>query len=62
MRCMCGRFHRRHPGRGGKWQISNSGVSQPYWSRNGELIYEAGDKFDQLMVVNYSVKGDSFVA
>ena len=30
------------------------------WSRNGhELVYRAGD---QVMAVNYSVKGDSFVA
>lgn len=47
-------------GLGGKWQISNNGGIGPSWSRNGrELIYRAGD---QLMAVNYSASGGSFVA
>jgi serine/threonine-protein kinase len=50
-------------GQGGKWQISNSGGRAPFWSRTGrELLYEAGLANDQLMAVNYSVNGDSFVA
>jgi len=46
-------------GQGGQWQISNSGGTAPRWSRNGrELIYQSGD---QLMIVSYSVKGDTFL-
>ena len=47
-------------GQGSKWQISNSGGTRPIWSPNGrELLYRAGD---QIMAVNYTVKGDAFVA
>jgi hypothetical protein len=47
-------------GQGGKWQISNSGGVEPRWSRNGhDLLYRSGD---QIMVVSYTVKGDTFVA
>jgi serine/threonine-protein kinase len=47
-------------GEGGKWQISNSGGTAPIWSPDGrKLIYQSGD---QLMAVNYSVKGDAFSA
>jgi len=50
-------------GQGGKWQISTSGGSRPLWSRNGrELFYQEVPALDRLMVVNYSVNGDSFVA
>jgi eukaryotic-like serine/threonine-protein kinase len=50
-------------GQGGKWQISNSGGVEPFWSRNGrDLLYRSGQSGDQLMAVNYSVNGDSFVA
>ncbi len=50
-------------GQGGKWQISNSGGVEPFWSRNGrDLLYRAGLSGDQLMAVNYSVNGNSFVA
>ena len=48
------------PGQGGKWQISNSGGRYPVWSGDGRtLMYQSGD---QLMAVNYSVKGDAFLA
>ena len=47
-------------GQGGKWQISNSGGTLPQWSRTRrELVYQSGD---QLMTVNYTVNGASFVA
>jgi serine/threonine-protein kinase len=47
-------------GQGGKWQISYNGGSGIQWSRRGhELVYRAGD---QVMALNYSVKGDSFMA
>jgi Tol biopolymer transport system component len=46
-------------GDGGKWQISNGGGHQQIWLRNSsELLYRSGDR---IMVVNYRVKGDSFV-
>jgi Tol biopolymer transport system component len=42
-----------------QWQISNSGGELQVWSRSRhELVYEADD---QLMVVNYTANGDSFV-
>jgi hypothetical protein len=47
-------------GEGGKWQISNSGGTQPTWSPNGhDLLYRAGD---QIMAVGYSVKDGAFQA
>ena len=53
-------FPPRASGQGGKWQISTNGGRWPLWSRNGrELLYES---HGQLMAVNYSVIGDSFVA
>jgi serine/threonine-protein kinase len=53
-------FVRPFPGPGGKWQVSTSGGIFPIWSRNGrELLYVNGT---QMMVVPYSVKGDSFSA
>jgi Tol biopolymer transport system component len=52
---------RAFPDKGSKWQISNSGGMYPVWSRNGrELFYRTQD--NQIMVVNYTSKGDSFVA
>jgi Tol biopolymer transport system component len=48
------------PDRGKQWQISNSGVTWPLWSRNTwELFYHTEDQ--RIMVVNYTVEGDSFV-
>jgi serine/threonine-protein kinase len=45
-------------GQGGQWQVSNSGGTQPVWSRNGhDLLYQSGD---QIMAVSYTVKGDTF--
>jgi serine/threonine-protein kinase len=47
-------------GRGGKWQISTEGGLYPIWSNNGrELFYETADY--HIMVVDYTVNGDSFV-
>jgi eukaryotic-like serine/threonine-protein kinase len=52
-------FPPKASGLGGKWQVSNGGGKSAVWSRNGrELLYRSGD---QIMVVNYIVKGDSFV-
>ena len=49
------------PEKGGKWQISNSGGLYPQWSRSGrDLFFRENNNL--LMVVNYTAKGDSFVA
>ncbi len=54
-------YVRAYPDKGGKWQISNSGGVYPVWSRSGhELFFRTEDS--QIMVANYAVKGDSFVA
>jgi Tol biopolymer transport system component len=54
-------YVRAYPDKGGKWQISNSGGMYPMWSRNGrELFFRTED--NQIMVANYTVKADTFVA
>ena len=59
-----GRFEvyvRPFPGPGGKWQISTTGGEIPTWSKNRrELFYRTLD--NRIMVVTYSVEGDSFRA
>jgi Tol biopolymer transport system component/predicted Ser/Thr protein kinase len=46
-------------GPGAKWQISNGGGNAPWWLRNGrEIGYVANG---QIMMVNYSLNGGSFV-
>jgi Tol biopolymer transport system component/predicted Ser/Thr protein kinase len=59
-----GRFEiyvRPFPGGGrGKWQISTGGGLYAIWSNNGrELFYESLD--NRIMVLDYTVNGDSFV-
>jgi hypothetical protein len=47
------------PKREGKWQVSNGG-GYTLWGKNGrELFYERAD--NRIMVVDYTVNGDSFV-
>jgi serine/threonine protein kinase len=54
-------YVRAFPDNGTRVLISNAGGVTPVWSRNGhELFYRAVD--NGLMVANYTVKGDSFVA
>jgi Tol biopolymer transport system component len=54
-------YVRPFPGPGGKWQISNSGGTQPIWSRNSrELFFQNQDH--RIMVTDYETKSDSFVA
>jgi serine/threonine-protein kinase len=54
-------YVRAFPDKGGKWQVSNSGGVYPVWSRNGrELFFRTED--GRMMVANYTVKGDLFVA
>jgi serine/threonine-protein kinase len=44
----------------GKWLISSGGAFYPLWSNNGrELFYESLD--GRIMVVDYTVEGDSFL-
>jgi serine/threonine protein kinase/Tol biopolymer transport system component len=46
-------------GPGAKWQISNGGGNGAWWLRNGrEIGYGVGD---QIMMVNYSLSGGSFL-
>ena len=53
-------YVRSFPDKGGKWQISNSGGAFAVWARNGrELFYRTMEQ--QIMVVSYTAKGDSFV-
>jgi len=53
-------YARAFPDKGTKVQISNAGGTMPVWSRNGrELFYRSEDH--RIMVVNYTVKGESFV-
>jgi Tol biopolymer transport system component/tRNA A-37 threonylcarbamoyl transferase component Bud32 len=48
-------------GSGGQVQISNAGGVIPLWSKNGrELFYRTEDQ--RIMVANYTVTGDSFIA
>ena len=56
-------YVRAFPDKVGKRQISNSGGTfPPMWSRTShELFFETIDTH-QIMVVGYTVKGDSFVA
>jgi serine/threonine-protein kinase len=54
-------FVRPFAGPGGKSQISTAGGIQPAWSRTRrELFYVAPD--NRIMVVSYTVEGDSFKA
>ena len=54
-------FVRPFPGPGGKWQISTAGGLETAWSRTRrELFYRALD--NRIMVVSYTVEGDSFKA
>jgi Tol biopolymer transport system component len=42
-----------YPGRGGKWQISTEGGTEPRWARNGEIFYRSGMK---MMAVDTRLK------
>ena len=51
---------RPFPGPGGAWQISTRGGMNPTWSRTTHELFYAVDR--QIMVVDYSVNGDTFRA
>src|SRR5207253_3211522 len=54
-------YVRAFPDNGSKVLISNAGGISPVWSRNGrELFYSTVDR--RIMVVNYTVRGESFEA
>ena len=56
-------YVRPFTGPGGKWQISTSGGVWPTWSPNGrELFYRTVGAPNRIMVVSYTVEGDSFRA
>jgi serine/threonine-protein kinase len=53
-------YVRPFPGPGGKWQISSGEALAPVWSpTTQELFYRTMDR--QIMVVSYTIKGDTFV-
>jgi serine/threonine-protein kinase len=53
-------YVRAFPDKGARVQISNTGGMIPLWSQDGhELFYRTEDQ--RIMVVDYAVKGDSFV-
>ena len=52
-------YVRAFPNNAGQVQVSISGGSLPFWSRNGhELFYRSEDQ--RIMVADYTGKGDSF--
>jgi len=54
-------YVRAFPDKGARVQISNAGGTIPFWSLNGrELFYRTEDQ--RIMVTNYAVKGETFVA
>jgi len=54
-------YVRAFPDKGTQVQVSNSGGVMPHWSRNGhQLYYRTEDQ--RIMVANYMVKGESFIA
>jgi len=54
-------YVRPFPHGSGVWPVSIDGGTYPLWSQNGkELFFEAED--NRIMVVEYSVEGDAFVA
>jgi serine/threonine-protein kinase len=53
-------YIRAFPDKGAKWQISSAGGVYPMWSRSRrELFFESFD--NRIMVVGYTIQGDSFV-
>ena len=54
-------YVRAFPDKGGHWQVSSDGGTSPIFSRNGRELFFFDVPDDRIMVVNYSIKGDSFV-
>ncbi len=55
-------YVRAFPDKGGHWQISSNGGTSPIFSRNGKDLFFFDPSNERIMVVSYSVKGDTFVA
>jgi Tol biopolymer transport system component len=56
-------FVRSFPGPGAHWQVSTSGGWVPTWSRRrNELVYLSLLPDSHLMVVSYTIEGDTFRA
>jgi len=55
-------YVRAFPDRGGRWQVSGEDGITPMFSKNGRELFFRSVLDDRIMVVSYSVKGDSFVA
>jgi serine/threonine-protein kinase len=54
-------YVRAFPDQSPQVQVSNAGGTMPYWSGNGrELFYRTEDQ--RIMVAEYSVKGEAFIA
>lgn len=54
-------YVRAFPDKGGHWQVSGDGGTSPIFSRNGKEMFFFDVPDDRIMVVSYTVKGDSFV-
>jgi serine/threonine-protein kinase len=54
-------YVRSFRGPSGKWQISEDGGTNIIWSRNGRELFYTTPRHE-VMVVNYAVNGDSFLA
>ena len=54
-------YVRPFPGPGGRWQISTGGGLHPEWSLNGRELFHPRTSTQQMMVVSYSVDGDTFI-
>jgi len=55
-------YVRPFPGPGPKWRVSKAGGHHPVWSRNGRQLFFLTRNVDRIMVADYRVAGDSFVA
>jgi serine/threonine-protein kinase len=54
-------YVRPFPDKSGKWQISTNGGVYPVFSRTGQKLFFRTED-NQVMLANYTVQGDSFVA
>jgi hypothetical protein len=55
-------FVQPFPPTGGKWRISTAGGEFPVWSRSSRELFFVSSFSGPIMVVDYRVEGNSFVA
>ena len=55
-------YVRAFPDNGSKWQISNEGGVYPKFSVAGHDLFYRTEDSSKIFAVNYTVKGDSFIA